>query len=175
MILFLGPPGAGKSVQAKLLQDEGKVQWLSVGKLLRENLEGENRQDMVEGKLVDDDTVNGILRAEIESLPLEPKVLIDGFPRKLSQAKWLENYLVSTPRMLTQIIHITLPEAEIVRRLEKRGREDDTQQTIHIRLKQYAEVAEPVVEAFKLHGVKVSEIDGLGTVEEVHERIMGVL
>lgn len=162
-------------MQAKLLQDEGKVQWLSVGKLLREKLEGNNRQDMVEGKLVDDEIVNSVLKAEIESLPLDPKVLIDGFPRKLSQAKWLENYLVSTPRMLTQIIHITLPEEEIIRRLEKRGREDDTKETIHVRLKQYFEVAEPVVEAFKLHGVKVSEIDGTGTIEEVHKRIVGVL
>jgi len=175
LILVLGPPGAGKSVQAKLLQDEGRVQWLSVGRLLREKLDGGNRQDMAEGKLVDDNTVNNILKIRIESLPLEPKVLIDGFPRRLSQAKWLENYLASTPRMLSQIIHIILPREEIIKRLKKRGREDDTEETIQTRLKQYTEVAEPVIEAFKLHGVKVSEIDGVGTIEEVHERIVGVL
>jgi adenylate kinase len=175
LILFLGPPGAGKSVQAKLLADEGKVQWLSVGRLLREKLDGENRQDMIEGRLVDDDTVNEIIKSEIESLPLEPKILIDGFPRRLSQAKWLERYILSTPRMLSQIIHITLSEEEIIRRLSERGREDDTEETIHIRLKQYVEVAQPVVEAFKKHSVPVSEIDGQGTVEEVHQRILEVL
>lgn len=175
MILILGPPGAGKSVQAKLLDEQGKVQWLSVGKILRDHLETlpESTREQIEaGELVDDESTNNVLRQAIEATKDEPVILIDGFPRRESQVKWLENYLDKKNITITRIIHLKLPESVSIKRLKKRGRLDDDEETVKRRYAQYEDEVLRVVEAFGVEGVPIHEVDGDDTVENIHNQIM---
>lgn len=175
MILLLGPPGAGKSLQAKLLADAGKVQWLSVGRLLRDHIDSlpeSMKEEMVHGKLLDDDVVSKILGAAIETAKREPVILIDGFPRRQSQVKWLKNYLRDSQRAITKIIHLKAPELVAVERLKKRGRLDDDEQTVKTRYSQYEDEVVGVIETFSGEGVPVHEVDGNNSVEAIHNQIM---
>ncbi len=175
MILILGPPGAGKSVQAKLLDEQGKVQWLSVGKILRDHistLPDVMKNQMTEGKLVNDDLVSKVLKTAIEATDDEPVILIDGFPRRRSQVQWLENYLAKNNRAITGIIHLKLPQRLSVERLRKRGRIDDDEQTVIKRYAQYEDEVLQVIEAFGGEGVPIHEIDGDNTIENIHSQIM---
>lgn len=175
MILLLGPPGAGKSVQARLLEEKGKVQWLSVGKLLRDhmgNLSETMKSEMSQGKLLDDKVVSRALETAIQSAKNEPTILIDGFPRRESQVAWLKKYLNDNQRAITKIIHLKLPELVAIERLQKRGRLDDDEQIVRTRYAQYEEEALRVIEAFGGEGIPVHEVDGDNTVEHIHDQMM---
>ncbi len=175
MILILGPPGAGKSVQAELLDDEGRVQWFSVGKLIRDHTDAlpeDVKADVATGKLIDDNLVSEVLKEAIEKADSEPVILIDGFPRRQSQVTWLEKYLKSTNRKITRIIHLKLPEKVSIERLKKRGRLDDTEEIVKRRYKQYENEALRVISVFSGEGVPVLEIDGDNSVEAIHKQII---
>jgi len=175
MILIFGPPGAGKSVQAELLAEQGKVQWLSVGKILREHLESlpeEMRRQMVEGELVDDDLVFKMLQEAIEATNKDPEILIDGFPRRESQAVWLEDYLEKNNRTITKIIHLKLPIEVSIKRLQKRGRLDDDATTVKTRYAQYEDEVLRVIQVFGGEDVSIHEVDGDDTVESIHKQII---
>ena len=159
-------------MQAQLLQNEGAVKWLSMGALLRQRLSGEQRQEMNEGQLVDNATTYQILEKEINGLPLEPPILIDGFPRNVEQVDWLEDFIERSPRILRKVVVIQLDRDEIMTRLTKRGREDDTEEVIEERLRIYHDIVEPVIERFVSDHAPLVEINGQGTVEEVHKRIL---
>lgn len=175
MILILGPPGAGKSVQAKLLHEQGKVQWLSVGQLLRDHIDTlpeDMKKEMEEGKLIDDNLVSKTLGEAIEIAEEKPVILIDGFPRRKSQVQWLEGYLERAGRTVTKIIHLKLPLEGSIERLQKRGRMDDDVETVKRRYVQYEDEALQVIEAFGGEGVPIHEVDGDNTVEHIHNQIM---
>ncbi len=175
MILILGPPGAGKSVQAQFLDEQGKVQWLSTGQILRDHistLPKTTEGQMTEGKLLDDDLVFEVLKTAIEATSSEPTVLLDGFPRRPSQVQWLEHYLAKSGRVITGIIHLKLSRQLSIARLQKRGRIDDDEQTINNRYAQYEDETLQVIEVFGGEGVPVHEVDGDDTVENVHNQIV---
>ncbi len=175
MILILGPPGAGKSIQARLLDELGKVQWLSIGKILRDSIDTLPKamsDQMIEGELIDDNLVSQALEAAIATKDNEPVILIDGFPRRESQVAWLESYLAKTQRAITKIIHIKLPEELSVERLRKRGRLDDNEQTVRKRYAQYEGEVLRVIEVFGGEGVPVHEINGDNTIENIHNQIL---
>ncbi len=172
MILIVGPPGAGKSVQAKLLEEQDKVQWFSMGKILREHLPGEVEDIMRNGKLVDDRVTFEALGRAMNEAALKPVILLDGFPRRTSQIDWLVKYLGGHSRRLTKIIHIVVPELEVLSRLRKRGRLDDDDITIRARYAQYLEEVLPVLETFAKKNVPIHEIDGDDSVEGIHKQIM---
>jgi len=175
MVLILGPPGAGKSAQAKLLDNQGKVQWLSAGKILRDHLETlpePVREQMEAGKLVEDGLVTKVLERAIEAAKDEPVILIDGFPRRESQVRWLEGYLNKKNRTITRIIHLKLPEGVSIERLKKRGRLDDDEETVKKRYAQYEDEVLRVIEVFGVEGVPIHEVNGDNTVENVHNQIM---
>lgn len=175
MILMFGPPGAGKSVQAKLLHEAGKVQWLSAGKLLRERIETlpeSMKKNMSKGKLVDDNLVSKTLEAALSKTNDKPEILIDGFPRRDSQVQWLKDYLKSSGRTITKIIHLKLPQQVAIQRLQGRGRLDDDEETVRHRYVQYEEEVLRVLEAFSGEGVSIHEVDGDDTVENIHQQVL---
>ncbi|GAA5529564.1 nucleoside monophosphate kinase [Herpetosiphon gulosus] len=125
LILF-GPPGAGKSTQAAYLDKLAAIDSISTGQRLRQTVETgselgqEVAQVMAEGRLVDDTLMNKLLNEWLLGIPSEVGVLLDGYPRTLSQAQSLDQLMQTISRPLDVVIALTLSDEEAIRRLSGR-------------------------------------------------------
>ncbi len=172
MIVFFGPAGAGKSVQGQMLAARNGWRWLSAGQMLRDTHDMELIKEMQSGKLVDTNTVNQLMGAAIQRSLSIDNVILDGFPRQLSQAQWLVENKSHHGRDIKLIVVLEVPKSELLKRLEVRGRVDDTPEAIDERLRVYRTEMYPVLGYFTEQGVNIVHIDGVGTVGQVHDRIM---
>jgi len=180
LILF-GPPGVGKGTQAEHLRDNYALHHISTGDILRAAVKAgtplgtEAKRYMDSGALVPDEVIIGLVEEVLEKDKQENKgFLLDGFPRTEEQAKALDNIFHKLQIADVIIISLDAPEEELVERLIKRGQEsgrsDDTEETIRRRLVVYHDQTSPVLGYYK-KGRKVKEINGLGKVEEITDRI----
>jgi adenylate kinase len=175
MILFFGPAGAGKSVQGQLLAARNGWRWLSAGQLLRDTHDIELIKEMQTGKLVNPDKVSQLVVDALKRAKNIDRVILDGFPRELSQAKWLIRTQPEHERSIALVIVLEVPRAELLKRIEVRGRVDDTPEAVDERLKIYRTEIYPILSYLTEQGVNVAHIEGTGTVGQVHDRIMGEL
>lgn len=175
MIVFFGPAGAGKSVQGQLLAARNNWRWLSAGQLLRDTHDLELIKEMQTGKLVTPERVNSLMGEALGRSKNVDRVILDGFPRQLSQAKWLVESQPQHERSVALVIVLEVPRSELLKRLEVRGRVDDTPEAIDERLKIYRTEMYPVLSYLTEQGVNIAHIDGTGTVGQVHDRIMDEL
>ena len=171
IIAIDGPAGAGKSVQGQILAARHNWRWLSTGQLLRDTHNVKLLQEMQTGALVDPEVVNEIIAQALERAKDIEHVILDGFPRQLSQAKWLIDSQPRHGRSIGVVIVLEVPKAEIIRRLQLRGRADDTPEAIEERLQIYRKEMYPILSYLTEQGVHVAHIDGTGTVGQVHDRI----
>jgi len=171
MIVFFGPAGAGKSVQGQILAARHNWRWLSTGQLLRDAHDVHLLEKMQTGALVDPALVSEIMGDALERAKDIDHVILDGFPRELSQAKWLIDSQPRHQRSIGVVIVLEVPKAEITRRLQLRGRIDDTPEVIEERLNIYRKEMYPILSYLTEQGVHVAHIDGTGTVGQVHDRI----
>lgn len=171
MILFFGPPGAGKSVQGQLLAARHGWRWLSTGQLLRDTRDTGLLSDMHSGRLVETERVNTIISSALKRSKDIDHVILDGFPRKLEQAQWLVDTQPEHERSISLIIILEVPKDELVRRLKLRGRADDEEQVIAERLQIYREEIYPILTYLTEQRVHIAHIDGNGLVGQVHDRI----
>jgi adenylate kinase len=174
MIILMGPVGSGKSVQGKLLTEKIPSVWISTGELLRKSTDSEIKKILASGELVSDDQIRGLLAAEIKNISKDQEVILDGFPRRVSQAEWLDELTKPTNSRIRAVIHIHLSNDEAIKRMVLRGRSDDSAEAIATRNQAYEEQVKPVIDYYKQQGL-LHEIDGDGTVEEVHKRVMAVV
>lgn len=137
MIVFFGPAGAGKSVQGQMLAARHGWRWLSAGQLLRDTHDMELIKEMQTGGLVNPERVNELMGEALKRATNIDRVIIDGFPRQLSQAKWLIDSQSTHQRSVGLVIVLEVPRSELLKRLEVRGRADDTPEAIDERLKIY--------------------------------------
>lgn len=172
MIVFFGPAGAGKSVQGQMLAARNGWRWLSSGQELRDTHDLELIKEMQTGKLVSPEKVNDLMGKALKRARNISRVILDGYPRQLSQAKWLIESEPEHGRSVALVIVVEVPRAELLKRLEVRGRVDDTQEAIDERLRIYRTEMYPVLSYFTEQGINVAHIDGTGTVGQVHDRIM---
>lgn len=172
MIVFFGPAGAGKSVQGQMLAARNGWRWLSAGQLLRDTHDIELIKEMQTGQLVTIEKVNELMGVALKRSKNIDRVILDGFPRKLSQAKWLIDNQPEHQRSIALVIVLEVPRAELLKRLEVRGRVDDTPEAIDERLKIYRSEIYPILSYFAEQGVNVAHVEGAGTVGQVHDRIM---
>jgi adenylate kinase len=172
MIVFFGPAGAGKSVQGQLLAARNNWRWLSAGQLLRDTKDLELIHEMQTGKLVSPDAVNKIMGEALARAKNVNRVILDGFPRQLSQAEWLIQSRSDHQRSVALVIVLEVPRSELLNRLEVRGRVDDTPEAIDQRLKIYRTEMYPILSYLTEQGVNIAHIDGTGSVGQVHDRIM---
>ncbi|MFZ1360731.1 MAG: nucleoside monophosphate kinase [Candidatus Saccharimonadales bacterium] len=172
MIVFFGPAGAGKSVQGQMLAARNGWRWLSAGQMLRDTHDMELISEMQTGKLVNSERVNQLMGEAIRRSLSIDNVILDGFPRELSQAKWLIENKSHHGRDIKLIVVLEVPKSELLKRLEVRGRADDTPEAIDERLRLYRTEMYPVLGYFTEEGVNIVHIDGVGTVGQVHDRIM---
>lgn len=171
MIIFFGPAGAGKSVQGQILAARHNWRWLSTGQLLRDAHDIKLLERMQTGGLVDPELVSEIMGHALERAKDIDHVILDGFPRELSQAKWLINSQPRHQRSIGVVVVLEVPKSEIVRRLQLRGRVDDVPEVIEERLAIYRKEMYPILSYLTEQGVHVAHIDGTGTVGQVHDRI----
>ena len=174
MIVFFGPAGAGKSVQGNLLAARNDWRWLGAGQLLRDSKDPELLARMSTGKLVSPEIVNRVMGEALERAKSKQvkKVILDGYPRQLEQAKWLVENKTRHGRDIDLVIVLEVPRTELMRRLEIRGRLDDVPEIIDERLRIYRQEMYPILNYFNEKGVRIAHIDGTGTVGQVHDRIM---
>lgn len=172
MIVFFGPAGAGKSVQGQMLAARHGWRWLSAGQLLRDTHDMEIIREMQTGGLVNPERVNELMGEALKRATNIDRVIIDGFPRQLSQAKWLIDSQSTHQRSVGLVIVLEVPRSELLKRLEVRGRADDTPEAIDERLKIYRTEMYPILSYFTEKNVNIVHIDGTGTVGQVHDRIV---
>lgn len=172
MIVFFGPAGAGKSVQGQMLAARHGWRWLSAGQLLRDTHDIELIKEMQTGGLVNPERVNELMGEALKRATNIRRVIIDGFPRQLSQAKWLIDSQPTHQRSIGLVIVLEVPRSELLKRLEVRGRADDTPEAIDERLKIYRAEMYPILSYFTEKNVNIVHIDGTGTVGQVHDRIV---
>jgi adenylate kinase len=180
----MGPPGAGKGTQAKVVADHFGIPAISTGDIFRSNVSdgtplGRKAQEyMDQGEYVPDEVTNLMVRARIDEPDAEPGFLLDGYPRTLSQVEELDGMIRHTGHELDAAVVLTVDPDEIVARLLRRagqeGRADDTEEVVRRRQEVYTEQTEPLIGVYRRRGI-VHEIDGMGSVDEVTKRIFDAL
>jgi adenylate kinase len=183
--VIFGPPGSGKGTQAARLQDDLLLNHMSTGDILRkEAAEGtelgqEAARIMAAGDLVPDELILDIVRARLPEAEQGVGVLLDGFPRTVAQADALDAMLEAKARRVNFVLALDAPEHVLVDRLlhraEVEGRKDDNREAIGERMGEYRRRTAAVLDRYRRHGTPVHLVDGVGTPDEVFERIRAAL
>lgn len=168
----MGVPGSGKDTQAKFLEDEFNFKTIKMGELIRKLSKKDSKLNTIQkhGDLVDEQFVNQIMSHAIDELPDKSIILSDGYPRKLSQAKELEKMCDAKKIDFVKVIYLYISNDEAIKRLKLRSRIDDTSETIHNRLKIFEDTTLAVVDYFK-NKSQLTQVDGIGSIEEVWQRV----
>ncbi len=174
MIILFGAAGSGKSIQGQGLVERHGWRWMSVGQLLRDRNDPEMNEIMLKGELVPDEYVVEMMHSEMmKATEAGQKVVLDGYPRDQWQADWIvEN---GDDKYIDGAIIIDVDRDELWRRLEERGRADDTRESIEKRWDIFEHTIYTMTETLRGKGVKIEHVDGVGTIEEIGERIDDVL
>jgi adenylate kinase len=183
-LLIMGPPGAGKGTQAKLIAEHYEIPAISTGDIFRAMktsdtpLARQVRAIMESGGYVSDEITNEIVKDRLARSDCDAGFLLDGYPRTMQQVQTLDDYLAETDRALDAVLSLVADTDEVVARLLRRaeiqGRSDDNEETIRVRLQVYAEQTEPLLEVYRPRGLLV-EVDGLGEIDDVSERVFAAL
>jgi adenylate kinase len=183
-LILMGPPGAGKGTQAKVVADHFGVPAVSTGDIFRANVSAgtelgvKAKKFMDAGEYVPDEVTNLMVRNRIDEADAEPGFLLDGYPRTLAQVEELDGMIKHTGHQLDAVLVLTVDSEELVQRLLQRakteGRADDTEEVIRRRQELYSEQTEPLIGVYRDRGILV-EVDGMGEIDEVTERIFDAL
>ena len=174
MIALFGPAGSGKTLQGNILAEKYGWKWLSVGQLLRDQDNPAMNELMKKGELVDDNFVVNMMNDAIKAAEYaELEAIIDGYPRDEFQARWMVEH--GDVENLDGAIILNVPREELWKRLEERGRADDKVGAIEKRWQIFEDMIKMIREVFGEAGIKLVEVDGVGSVEEITERIETVL
>lgn len=180
-----GAPGSGKGTQRDRIVEKYHLAHLSTGDLLRQEIAtGSELGKLLDsfiskGNLVPDDVIIDILAKHIDSLDADcAGVIFDGFPRNVAQAEALEKMLAERNEATSVLLDLQVEHDELITRLLNRGkvqhRSDDNIDTIKQRLVVYEEKTRPVNDFYKNIN-KYQAVDGMGTMEEIFERIDSIL
>jgi adenylate kinase len=179
--VFVGPPGSGKGTQAKLLTERRGLDYLGTGDLLRRAVRehtptGQKAEHyMALGQLVPDEVVNEIVSEFFHGADPPKRFVLDGYPRNVDQARYLDDVLADCNLVLTRVLLFNVPEDQLVRRMNCRklaeNRADDNEAAIRKRLEVYRDTTRPVVEHYRRAGL-LAEIDATGDVEAIHQKVI---
>lgn len=202
-VVFVGPPGAGKGTQAKIVCARFHIPQISTGDMLRAakqagTLPADLVAQMKQGALVPDEVVVDLISQRISAPDCAPGFLLDGFPRTSPQAKALDDLLASRGLALDRVVALSVPselllERAVLRRTDKRTgqiyhlkynpppqdaalehREDDREEVVRTRLDTYEAMTAELLPYYERGGI-LRRVDGVGTVEEVAARILAAL
>ncbi|KKC39382.1 adenylate kinase [Devosia epidermidihirudinis] len=185
-LILLGPPGAGKGTQAKILVESFGIPQLSTGDILRSAIAAktplglEAKAIVDRGDLVSDDIVNGIVSERLDAEDCKPGFILDGFPRTIAQAEALDQMLVDKGVSLNAVIEIKADADELVRRVINRAKEsggaraDDNEDVLRKRLGVYQDQTAPLVAYYSEEGL-LKAVDGMEPVEQVTAAIKAAI
>lgn len=174
MFILFGPAGSGKSLQGQILAKKYGWEWLSVGQLLRDQKNPELDKIMEKGGLVDDNFVVNMMHDAMKAAEYAGKnAILDGYPRDVWQAKWVEEH--GDLEGVDGAIILRVPQEELWNRLNERGRVDDEKDAILRRWDVFEQTIAKMSKILEANGVKVVEVNGLGKIEQITERIESVL
>ena len=181
---MFGPPGAGKGTQAKYLVKKLNGYQISTGDILREEIKKDSDigkkiiNNMNEGKFVSDEIVNNLLKNHVFDPNKKEKLIFDGYPRSLSQAKNLDLLLKNSNQSIDHIFFLNVNKDTIVERIKKRKilekRSDDDLDTILKRYDTYIETTRPVLDYYSKNS-NFHEIDGAMEIDQITTKIEGFL
>tara|TARA_B100000579_G_scaffold99407_1_gene78920 strand:- start:1905 stop:2468 length:564 start_codon:yes stop_codon:yes gene_type:complete len=183
-IVLFGPPGAGKGTQAKFLVNKLNSFQVSTGDMLREEINNDTEigkkiiKNMNDGKFVEDDIVNKLLENVIFDTNKMNKLIFDGYPRTINQAKNLEILLNKSNQKIDYIFFLNVNKDAIIKRIEKRKilekRTDDDSNTILKRYDTYMEVTKPVLDYYSKKQ-NFHEVDGSMEINDISQKIEEIL
>lgn len=189
-IVLIGPPGAGKGTQAKVLEEKFGLKQLSTGDMLRAEIAGQTelglkaKEIMDRGDLLPDEIVIGMIANRINGRDCKNGVIFDGFPRTPTQAQALDFLLDQRGAPIKVAIRITVDEEELVNRLNTRVaqtiaaggevRGDDNEETFRKRLGVYHEQTAPIIPYYEGKGL-LKAVDGMQDIDKVSADIAGLL
>jgi len=175
MILLLGPAGAGKSMQGHKLADEYGYAYISTGEVFRLLITGRRRAEMLEGKLLSDAETINVIDKVFDIVDVKQEFILDGFPRTANQVTWMLGQIAAGRFEKPVVIHLNVPEEEIRKRLNSRGRPDDTEEAITRRYESYEQQTRPILDQMRAADMKIIEVDAVGSPVKIHEAIVSAL
>jgi adenylate kinase len=183
-LLIVGPQGSGKGTQGIRIAQAFGVPAISTGDVFRaavaEKSElGEQVQAIIEaGDLVSDELTSAVVRDRLGQADVQDGFLLDGYPRNITQVMHLDEFLEGRDETLDAVIELSVPRDESISRLtlraQEQGRTDDTEEVIANRLAIYERETAPILGIYGTRGI-VDEVDGVGTLDEITERIIAAL
>lgn len=190
-IIFIGPQGSGKGTQIERLysvmaekEPTRRIVDIQTGRRFRalaakrETYADKKIADTLESGELQPDFITHVLwgQAMLDQLDNKSHLLIDGFPRTVHQADVLEDALDFFEREYIHVINLDTPEEVVRKRMKERARTDDTTDSIETRLRWYREDTLPVLDYYRVRpDTSVHDIDGMATIDEVHEAIVSAL
>ncbi len=183
-LVIMGPPGAGKGTQAARIAERYGIPAISTGAIFRWNIK--NQTDLgkqVEpitstGGYVPDELTNALVRDRLEQPDCAGGFLLDGYPRTAGQVRALDEFLAESGKRVDAALELVVHEDAMVQRLLARaqveGRADDTEEVIRKRMAVYHAETEPLIAMYADAGV-LRKVEGMGTVDEITERLNAVL
>lgn len=171
-LIFLGPPGAGKGTQAQNLASSWQIPHISTGEILREAMRSQSplgikAQEYVDrGELVPDSLVLDLIEDRLSQPDTQNGWILDGFPRNVSQASFLEQLLQKLAHNGVRVVNLEVPDEVLVARLLGRGRQDDTEEVIRRRLEVYREQTLPLIDFYSDRQLLMS-VNGDQSLEKV--------
>ncbi len=204
-LLIYGPPGSGKGTQAELLHLSFEIPHIATGDILRGEVAAgtplglKAQPIMAAGGYVPDDIMIGIIRNRLQEADSQKGFVMDGFPRTIPQAEALDSLIDDLGRRFDRVVYLNVETHELVRRLAGRmtcpidqktyppgtekcpvdgasliQREDDKPEAVKKRIEVYLEKTLPLLDYYRRQGL-VSEVEGVGTIEEIHKRVQTAL
>ena len=185
IVVLFGPPYSGKGTQAVRVASRLGVPHVATGDILRAEvargsaLGKEVDPIMRSGRLVSDDLIVRVIESRLAQPDATAGALLDGFPRTVPQAEALDTMLQRNGRAVDVVVALGVAEDVLKQRMLKRAAEearaDDTPETFAQRLTVYASQTAPVLGFYRQQRTRIEEVDGVGSVDEVTERIAQAL
>ncbi|ACK72103.1 adenylate kinase [Gloeothece citriformis PCC 7424] len=179
-LIFLGPPGSGKGTQAQVLSQSLQIPHISTGDILRQAITDSTplgikaQSYMDKGELVPDDLLLDLIKNRLSQPDAQQGWILDGFPRTVAQACFLENLLAQLDLFSECVVNLEVPEDVLIERLLGRGRQDDHETTIRRRLQVYHEQTAPVIDYYRQRG-NLNSLNGNRPPEQVSHSLKEII
>jgi len=183
-IIIFGPPGAGKGTQAKFIANKFNLYQLSTGDLLRNEIKnktelGSKISSIINsGELVSDKTVSSLIEKFVSSDNYKHKIIFDGYPRTLNQAKNLDELLEKYKQKVSIVLKLSVSLETVKKRILERKtlekRADDSEEIAIKRYKTYEKSSEPVIDYYKQSNL-LKVVNGEAGISEINSEISGLI